>query len=237
MTHDLWLLSGTAAAVGFIHTVIGPDHYLPFVMMARAGKWSRAKTFSVTILCGIGHVLSSVLLGGIGIAFGVALHHLQLIESIRGEIAAWALVSFGLVYMIWGLRRAYRNKPHTHFHLHPDGIAHEHTHTHLDAHTHAHDADAKSIMTAWALFTVFVLGPCEPLIPILMYPAARESVAGLVWITALFGVITISTMISMVFLMEKGISVIPLKSLERYTHALAGGVIALTGLLIRVLGL
>ncbi len=235
MTHDLWLLTVTAASVGFIHTLIGPDHYIPFVMMSQAGKWSRPKTFLVTILCGIGHVLSSVALGAIGIAFGVALRRLQIIESVRGDVAAWALTSFGLVYMVWGLRRANRNKPHAHVHLHADGTAHLHAHAHVDAHAHPHEA--KSVMTAWALFTVFVLGPCEPLIPILMYPAARDSVAGLVWIAAVFGLITIGTMTGMVFLMLKGISFIPVKPLERYTHALAGGVIALTGLLIRVLGL
>lgn len=235
MTHDLWLLTVTAASVGFIHTLIGPDHYIPFVMMSQAGKWSRPKTFLVTILCGLGHVLSSVTLGSIGIAFGVALRHLQIIESVRGDVAAWALTSFGLVYMVWGLRRAHRNKPHAHVHLHTDGTAHLHAHAHVDEHAHPHEA--KSVMTAWALFTVFVLGPCEPLIPILMYPAARDSVAGLVWIAAIFGLITIGTMTGMVFLMLEGISFIPVKPLERYTHALAGGVIALTGLLIRVLGL
>jgi sulfite exporter TauE/SafE len=235
MTHDLWLLTVTAASVGFIHTLIGPDHYLPFVMMSRAGKWSRAKTFAVTILCGIGHVGSSVLLGAIGIALGVALRHLQIVESVRGEIAAWALFSFGVLYLLWGLRRAWLNKPHTHVHLHDDGTAHEHTHTHHDAHAHPHEA--RSIMTAWALFTVFVLGPCEPLIPILMYPAAQKSAAGLIWVTSVFGIVTIGTMSSMVFLMLKGISFLPAKALERYTHALAGGVIALTGLLIQVFGL
>lgn len=235
MTHDLWLLTVTAASVGFIHTLIGPDHYLPFVMMSRAGKWSRAKTTAVTILCGIGHVGSSVLLGAIGIALGVALRHLQIVESVRGEIAAWALFSFGVLYMLWGLRRAWLNKPHTHVHLHNDGTAHEHTHTHHDAHAHPHEA--RSIMTAWALFTVFVLGPCEPLIPILMYPAAQKSAAGLIWVTSVFGIVTIGTMSSMVFLMLKGISFLPAKALERYTHALAGGVIALTGLLIQVFGL
>jgi sulfite exporter TauE/SafE len=103
MNESIWLLSGTAATIGFIHTVVGPDHYLPFIMMSRAQQWSRTKTLSITFFCGIGHVLSSVALGFVGIAFGIALHKLELIESVRGDIAAWILIVFGLLYGVTGL--------------------------------------------------------------------------------------------------------------------------------------
>lgn len=35
MTDNLTALTITAASVGFIHTLLGPDHYLPFIVMAR----------------------------------------------------------------------------------------------------------------------------------------------------------------------------------------------------------
>ena len=38
------------------------------------------------------------------------------------------------------------------------------------------------------LFTIFVFGPCEPLIPILMYPAAKSSVAGMLLVAGVFSV-------------------------------------------------
>ena len=63
MDQSILLLMWTAATIGFIHTLAGPDHYLPFVMMARARQWSQRKTLWITLLCGIGHVLSSVVLG------------------------------------------------------------------------------------------------------------------------------------------------------------------------------
>ena len=92
-------------------------------------------------------------------------------------------------------------------------------------------------MTPWALFVIFVLGPCEPLIPILMYPAARANVGGLILVTAIFAVVTISTMVGMVFLAERGIALLPLKKMERYAHVLAGLAIFSSGLAIRFLGL
>lgn len=235
MTDSIALLSITAATIGFVHTIVGPDHYLPFILMARAGNWSRGKTMWITLLCGIGHVVSSVVLGTIGILFGVALQKLELIESVRGDIAAWALIAFGIAYTAWGLRHAYRKKEHHHVHHHDDGTVHLHGHAHHRDHSHVHES--KSVMTTWALFTVFVLGPCEPLIPILMYPAARESGIGVIFITAIFGVVTIATMLVMVLVVSRGLSLIPLKSLERYSHAIAGIVIAVTGVAVQFLGL
>jgi len=39
MSHDLTVLAITAASLGFFHTLFGPDHYLPFIRMARARRW------------------------------------------------------------------------------------------------------------------------------------------------------------------------------------------------------
>jgi len=108
MQSTLLTLTTAAASLGFLHTVLGPDHYLPFIAMSRARNWSPARAAVVTALCGIGHVGSSVLLGSIGIALGLAVAGLEAFESLRGDLAAWALIAFGLVYMVWGLRRASR---------------------------------------------------------------------------------------------------------------------------------
>jgi ABC-type nickel/cobalt efflux system permease component RcnA len=165
MDAQIQLLTVTAASMGFLHTLAGPDHYLPFIMMSRARGWGRAKTFWITLLSGLGHVLSSVALGFVGIAFGMALARLELIESFRGDMAAWMFTVFGFVYLIWGIHRGIRNRPHTHLHVHDGGVVHEHSHGHIEAHTHVHETK-KANITPWVIFTVFVFGPCEPLIPI-----------------------------------------------------------------------
>jgi len=63
MSSELVVLMVTAASVGLIHTLIGPDHYLPFIVMAKARKWSPLRTGWITLLCGLGHVGGSVVLG------------------------------------------------------------------------------------------------------------------------------------------------------------------------------
>ncbi len=237
MTHELLILLLTAASIGFFHTLFGPDHYLPFIVMAKAGKWSMVKTTWITVLCGLGHVGGSIVLGLVGVALGVAIGRLEIIESYRGDLAAWAFIAFGLAYFVWGMRRAIRNKPHSHIHVHKDGISHDHSHTHTSEHLHVHQEKAKANLTPWILFTIFVFGPCEPLIPILMYPAAQSSTSGMILVAGVFGATTISTMLTVVLLGSFGVNFLPLGKLERYAHALAGFIVFASGAGIKFLGL
>lgn len=236
MTAEMSALAITAASIGFVHTLFGPDHYLPFIMISWARKWSTVKTTLVTLLCGLGHIASSVVLGLIGVALGLAVKKLELVESFRGNIAAWLLIAFGLVYLAWGLRRAFRSKPHTHNHTHGAYEAHRHKHSHFLEHTHIHDKAALSI-TPWVLFAIFVFGPCEPLIPIVMYPAAKNSLFGLIMVTVVFGGVTITTMLTLVLLSRAGVNFIPMAGAQRFSHAIAGATILLCGLAIQFLGL
>lgn len=238
MGSELGILAVTAATIGFVHTVMGPDHYLPFVVIGRSRRWRLKRTLTITALCGVGHVLGSVVLGLLGIGLGVAVGQLNVIEGLRGDLAAWLLISFGLVYAVWGLRKALRDRPHVHRHEHADGTTHEHHHSHHHEHAHVHEApDTKGSVTPWALFVIFVLGPCEPLVPILMYPAAKSSLSGLALVTGIFALTTVATMVLMVLLAERGVRLIPLGRAERYTHLIAGLAILGSGLAIQYLGM
>lgn len=238
MNREILVLAATAASLGFVHTVIGPDHYLPFIVIGRARRWSLRKILAVSFLAGLGHILSSVVLGFLGIALGVAVTRLENVESARGEVAAWLLIGFGLAYFLWGLRSAWKKSPHEHKHVHGAGEAgHAHVHTHEGAHVHLHPDTEKKNITPWVLFTIFVFGPCEPLIPLLMYPAAKHSTAGVVLVTVAFGLTTIGTMLVMIAAVSYGASLVKLGRVERYAHALAGAMILVSGLAVMLLGL
>ncbi len=237
MNAELSALVITAASIGFLHTLLGPDHYLPFIMMSWARKWSRTKTMVITFLCGLGHIASSILIGMIGVSLGIAVKKLEIIESSRGNVAAWLLIAFGLAYLVWGVRRAYKNKPHVHTHIHAGAGRHEHTHGHHSEHSHLHNGQDRSSITPWALFTIFVFGPCEPLIPILMYPAAKIGFFGVMLVVLIFGSATIATMLVAVFLASTGVNFLPLAKVQRFAHVIAGATIFLCGLAIQFLGL
>ena len=225
----------SALSIGFLHTIMGPDHYLPFVAMARVGEWSKRKAIIVTTLCGLCHVAGSVILGLVGIAFGFSLSRLEAFESSRGSWAAWGLIIFGTLYTVWGLRRAIRGKTHSHAHAHADGTLHTHEHDHSGDHLHAHAEGAS--MTPWVLFVIFLLGPCEALIPLLMFPAALESWTTLFLVTGTFGAATLATMLGMVYLGLEGMNRLPLPRLARFGHVMAGATILLCGVAIQFLGI
>ncbi len=233
MSQDLTLLVGSAASLAFLHTILGPDHYLPFAAMARARDWSMRRTLWITVLCGLGHVLGSVVLGALGIAAGIGLRSLEMFESNRGEIAGWLLLAFGLAYFAWGMVRALRNRPHAHHHVHPDGTRHEHVHTHQDEHLHPHAEEGKRLVP-WALFVVFLLGPCEPLIPLLMFPAVTHGPGAVVLVATVFSVVTIVTMTSLALFAVWGLRFAWTRRVERFGHPVAGALVFMCGAAIKL---
>lgn len=233
MSNELMILSITALSIGFFHTLLGPDHYLPFIVLARARNWSVMKTTLITAVCGLGHVGSSVALGAVGVLLGIGISKLEAFEAFRGNLAGWAFIAFGLGYLLWALWKIRRNRPHSHPHIHNNGTFHDHSHTHSENHLHQH----KKTMTPWILFIIFVLGPCEPLIPLLMYPAANHSVSGMILVAVLFSLATILTMLTVVILASYGIQFIPLRKVEKYVHVIAGATILISGVSIQFLGL
>jgi ABC-type nickel/cobalt efflux system permease component RcnA len=236
MNDSIVLLSATAISLGFLHTLFGPDHYLPFIVLSQAKKWTLRKTMFITFICGLGHVLSSVVLGLAGIAIGISLNKLTSAELFRGNIAGWLFIAFGLVYMVISIRNLIRNKKHSHSHFHIGGEQHSHVHDHKKEHTHVHENDVVKT-TPWILFLIFVFGPCEPLIPILMYPAAQNNMAGAVFVSILFSVVTIATMMSVVLVFKLGLSRVNMKPVEKYSHLIAGALIFFSGVAIQFLGL
>jgi len=211
------LLLGTAG-VAILHTLAGPDHYLPFIAMGRARRWSVARTVFWTSLCGLGHVASSVLLAVSGVIFGFGLERVRFIEEFRGNLAAWAMIAFGLVYLAWGLNKAGRHQPDAHAHLPagtPEGFR----------------------LTPWVLFTIFLFGPCEPMIPLVMYPAAQGSWTDVWLVVAAFSALTIGVMVAVVLLGQRGLGLLPVGRFGRFRHAMAGGTVLLAGCAIQFLGL
>ena len=226
MHSEIILLIIAAVSIACLHTASGPDHYLPFIALSKSRNWSFTKTIGWTIICGCGHVWSSVLLGLGGAAIGWSLTKVRWMENIRGGMAGWVMLIFGFLYALWGLCRAYKNKPHKHFDLHQDGAIYVYEHRH-----------GKTILpedrykvTPWVMFIIFILGPCEPMIPLLYYPAIKNNWFGMVLLILIYTIATLFTMVAMVVLGYKGIAFAQTDKLERYMHAIGGFTILVCGI-------
>ena len=233
---DAQILLVTAASVAFLHTILGPDHYLVFTAMGKARAWSLSRTLQITLICGLGHVLGSVIIGTIGIIAGAQLASLVEIEGMRGSLAGWALLAFGLMYFAWGLKQAGRSHKHSHVHIHED-VVHDHEHDHRSDHSHVHENGAKRSITPWAMFIIFVLGPCEALIPLFMYPAAQQSTPLIVAVALVFSTVTLITMLACVAATFIGLEKLKLPTTGRYAHAVAGASVLACGVAISFIGL
>ena len=218
MTPEFQVLLVTAVSVACLHTIAGPDHYLPFIALSKARGWGFGRTLCWTIVCGCGHVWSSVLLALGGAAIGWSLSKVAWLEKIRGGLAGWVLLVFGLIYGIWGLLRAYKNIPHKHFDTYDGGDVYVYEHRHGQA----IGAAERHKVTPWVMFIIFLLGPCEPMIPLLYYPAAQKSWHGMLVIIGVYTLVTLTTMAGMVVVGYFGLAALKAEKLERYMHALGG---------------
>src|SRR5205085_2813902 len=120
---------------------LAPDHWVPFAAVARAQRWTAARTVRVTLACGLGHVTASVALGLVGLALGSAV--LQAFGQKLETVAGILLVGFGVTYAAWGLRSAMRHRL-------------PHDHQHVDV----------ARTTAFTLFLLFCADPCVAVVPI-----------------------------------------------------------------------
>lgn len=225
MSPELEILLFTAIGIACLHTITGPDHYVPFIALSKSRGWSFGKTLWWTIVCGCGHVWSSVLLGLGGAALGWSLSKIGWLENVRGNFAGWLLLLSGLLYGIWGLIRAFQNRPHKHFDSYEDGSLYVYEHKHGVT----VPVKERYKVTPWVLFIIFLLGPCEPMIPLLFFPAAQNSWTGMLLLILVYTFFTLLVMVCMVVAGYYGFSFFKPGSMEKYMHAIGGLMLFICG--------
>ncbi|KUJ61742.1 hypothetical protein AR687_11020 [Flavobacteriaceae bacterium CRH] len=226
MNAELTTLIFSAITISFLHTATGPDHYLPFIVLSRSRKWSLSKTITWTIICGFGHILSSVVIGLIGVVLGWELSKLTMFQDLRGNFSGWCLLLFGFVYLLWGLWQAYLNKAHKHFDVYDSGDIYVYNHKHGEV---VYPQDRTKV-TPWILFAIFVMGPSEPLVPLLFYSGTQRSASQIIILISVFAVVTALTMVLMVLMGIFGYSFFNTEKIERYVPAIGGAVVTVCGI-------
>jgi hypothetical protein len=110
------LLVFTVAVVGVLHTAV-PDHWVPITLLARQRGWSKAETARAALLAGTGHVTTTLIIGLIVWAAGVAFatRFGQWVDT----IASIALIGFGAWIGISAWRELHGGHGHHHHHHAP----------------------------------------------------------------------------------------------------------------------
>jgi hypothetical protein len=225
MQSDMLFLIIGAVTIACVHTGSGPDHYLPFIALSKSRGWTYRRTLLWTAICACGHVWGSVLLGLAAAAIGWSLSKVGWLQVVRGGVAGWFMLLFGICYGCWGLWRAYKNKPHKHFDMYADGemYVYEHQHGQAVAMQDRHK------VTPWVMFIIFLTGPCEPMVGLMCSPAIAHSLWGLWLLIIVYTAATLLTMLVMVTLGYLGIAFVKTEKIERYVHALGGLTLVVCG--------
>lgn len=203
------LLLISAFTIGALHS-LAPDHWMPFVALARAQQWNKWKITCSVFLAGLGHVSSSVVIGLVGITIGAATEHVSGWETVRGDVASLLLIGFGIAYMIYGLKQIGKRNAHVH--------------------------DKAQTASYWTLFILIMFGPCEPLIP-LLFASSAFGWPNVIAAAGVFGAATLIVMQLQVHVALWGISYIKVRIFEHTSDVLAGAAIVVTGIAIRVFGI
>ena len=209
-----------------LHISTGPDHYLPFIALAKSRNWRVGKTILWTSICGIGHIASSVIISLVVVALGWGISKISSLNNLRGNIAGLLLLTLGLLYTIWGSYRAKQNKPHKHFEAVDDGNLYVYQHKHGEAIL----PQEKYIITPWVMFVIFALAPTEPMIPLLSILGIGNDIWAIVSFVLVYVFATILTMVLMVVMSFYGLSFFKTEKLEKYLHFISGITLSLCGL-------
>jgi hypothetical protein len=225
-TAFLLFLSSCSTAV--IHALI-PDHWLPFVLMARAQGWSERRAATLTGLAGVLHVLVTVVAGGLTIVVGSASIHSLAERSGHslGFVGGFLLAVFGIAYGIFRHLREAR----IHAAAGPERVDQPAAGGHVHVHGHLLERWFHGALTAGALVLVIGISPCALLVPILF--AASAAGLGAVLAAALgFGLCTIGTMVGVTIVAMRGMRRIELPFFTRYGDLISGALVGAVGLLL-----
>lgn len=231
MTSTAFLLFLSSCSTAVIHALI-PDHWLPFVLMARAQRWSERRAAALTGLAGVLHVLATVVAGGLTILVGSAsVHSLaarsgHTLEFVGGLLLAVFGVSYGIFRHIREARIHAAADPERERAGAPEqAIGHVHAHGHL-LERWFHGA-----LSAGALVLVIGISPCALLVPIL-FAASAAGPGALLAAAFGFALCTIGTMVGVTIVAMRGMRRIDLPFFARYGDLISGAIVGAVGLLL-----
>ena len=228
MTSTAFLLFLSSCSTAVIHALI-PDHWLPFVLMARAQGWSERRAATLTGLAGILHVVATIVAGGLTILVGSASVH-SLAERTGHSlefVGGFLLAVFGVSYGIFRHLREAR----VHAAAGPERADAAEAGGHVHVHGHLLERWFHGALTAGALVLVIGISPCALLVPVLF--AASAAGPGAVLAAALgFALCTIATMVGVTIVAMRGMRRLELPFFTRYGDLISGALVGAVGLLL-----
>jgi len=208
----IYALLGTALVAALAHALL-PDHWLPYVLSAKARGMSAKQTMAMTAAGAVAHLVSTVIVG--------------LLFTLAGSAVA-ANVSTGLErivgFIVIGLGAYFVFKGWSKYHGH-------HHHNHMDeGDNHGHCHSHKATGSTYGLGVLLGARPCVEAIPIFLAASTRGVFSSLAaigtWVIA-----TLLAMVGIVWLSLRGLETARFAWFERNSEIIAGIVIIAVGII------
>lgn len=199
---------GAGLATAFLHAAL-PTHWLPFVLVGRAQRWSLAQVMSAVVTAGLAHIVTTAVVGSLIVVAGLALD--RWIAGVLPWVSAALLFAFGAFYLVRALikRPVLAGGP-------PMEFA-EPTVSHRAAFI--------------GLVATLAISPGEVLLPFYL-SQATQGFAVLAALTVVFAIGTVAGMAAFTALARAGYSILRLERWARYEGAALGLSLILIGVLV-----
>lgn len=185
-----------------LHAVI-PNHWLPILAIGKKEGWTLAQTTRVTIIAGLSHAISTVLIGMALALLGSTLA--EVLESFTTYMAPGMLITLGVFYI-------YQHSRHHHFHMHG----------------HPEKASHKRII--FTLVLAMFLSPCFEIEPYFLL-AGAQGFWFAASLAVGYTIITVAGMVTWVRITYKGLLKLNWHAIEHNAGIITGGILILTGVL------
>jgi hypothetical protein len=196
-----------------IHALI-PNHWLPLIAVAKTEKWTKSQTLWATVITGVAHTVSTIIIGIVVglIGFKLAMKYAAISETIAPAI----LVGLGMIYIF----RDFRSNQH-----------HSHDFKPLDVEPGRNRSRWVAILTSLSL--AMFLTPCIE-IEAYYFQAGTIGWSGIFIVSAVYLTITVLIMLLLVNLGIRGMKTFKSHFLEHHEKAVTGIVLIALGILAMV---
>jgi nickel/cobalt transporter (NicO) family protein len=197
-------------ALSTIHALI-PNHWLPIIAVGKTEKWTLSQTLLATIITGVSHTLSTII---IGIIVGIIGYKLAAKYTLIPEtIAPSILIALGLFYII---RNFYGGHHHSH-------------EIKTDVMTPG-QKKSRWVAILTSLSIAMFLTPCVE-IEAYYFQAGTIGWTGIIIVSAVYLLTTLVLMLSLVSLGMKGVNTFKSHFLEHHEKGITGAVLIVLGIL------
>ncbi len=195
-----------AILLSIVHAMI-PNHWMPLVILGKAEHWSRRETTFMTVIVGLAHTTSTVI---IGILIGLA--GVQLSEKFHHfstHIAPTILVIIGLIYLTLGFW----------------GSSHHHHH-----HGKIDTKKKSKLAIVSTLGLAMFLSPCME-IEAYYFTAAGFGWIGIMAVSVIYIIVTVSGMVLLAYLGMIGVDRLNWHFLDHNERIVTGGILTILGVI------